>query len=102
MLVHSQVQEPQHSSGAVLIGWCTHLEFGVLCGGWAMSFFCLWSLLLTSISELLPSPPEAQNLGNFIVKYGYIYPLQDPKNLILKPDSSLYRFQVSFDLDLGC
>ncbi|KAL6034496.1 hypothetical protein STEG23_006467, partial [Scotinomys teguina] len=39
---------------------------------------------------------EAQNLGNFIVKYGYIYPLQDPKNLILKPDSSLYRFQTPY------
>lgn len=41
-------------------------------------------------------------MGNFIVKYGYIYPLQDPKNLTLKPDSSLYRFQVSLGLDLGC
>ncbi|XP_004709236.1 regulator of G-protein signaling 9 isoform X2 [Echinops telfairi] len=39
---------------------------------------------------------EAQNLGNFIVKYGYIYPLQDPKNLILKPDGSLYRFQTPY------
>ncbi|XP_074080832.1 regulator of G-protein signaling 9 isoform X3 [Macrotis lagotis] len=40
---------------------------------------------------------EAQNLGNFIIKYGYIYPLQDPKNLILKPDSnSLYRFQTPY------
>nr|XP_020856569.1 regulator of G-protein signaling 9 isoform X4 [Phascolarctos cinereus] len=40
---------------------------------------------------------EAQNLGNFIVKYGYIYPLQDPKNLILKPESnSLYRFQTPY------
>uniref|UniRef100_A0A4X2KW43 DEP domain-containing protein n=1 Tax=Vombatus ursinus TaxID=29139 RepID=A0A4X2KW43_VOMUR len=40
---------------------------------------------------------EAQNLGNFVVKYGYIYPLQDPKNLILKPDSnSLYRFQTPY------
>ena len=40
-------------------------------------------------------------MGNFIVKYGYIYPLQDPRNLTLKPDSSLYRFQESLGLDLG-
>ncbi|XP_028617122.1 regulator of G-protein signaling 9 [Grammomys surdaster] len=48
------------------------------------------------IQRLWISNLEAQNLGNFIVKYGYIYPLQDPKNLILKPDSSLYRFQTPY------
>ncbi|XP_055983902.1 regulator of G-protein signaling 9 [Sorex fumeus] len=48
------------------------------------------------VQRLWVSNLEAQNLGNFIVKYGYIYPLQDPKNLILKPDSSLYRFQTPY------
>ncbi|KAM9597746.1 regulator of G-protein signaling 9 isoform 1-T1 [Trichechus inunguis] len=48
------------------------------------------------IDRLWISNMEAQNLGNFIVKYGYIYPLQDPKNLILKPDGSLYRFQTPY------
>ncbi|XP_062072324.1 regulator of G-protein signaling 9 [Lepus europaeus] len=48
------------------------------------------------IERLWISTLEAQNLGNFIVKYGYIYPLQDPKNLILKPDGSLYRFQTPY------
>ncbi|EPY86459.1 regulator of G-protein signaling 9 isoform 1 [Camelus ferus] len=49
------------------------------------------------IQRLWISNLEAQNLGNFIVKYGYIYPLQDPKNLVLKPDSSLYRFQENYN-----
>ncbi|XP_010615123.1 regulator of G-protein signaling 9 isoform X5 [Fukomys damarensis] len=48
------------------------------------------------VQRLWISSLEAQNLGNFIVKYGYIYPLQDPKNLVLKPDSSLYRFQTPY------
>uniref|UniRef100_A0A672SSE8 Regulator of G-protein signaling 9 n=1 Tax=Sinocyclocheilus grahami TaxID=75366 RepID=A0A672SSE8_SINGR len=37
---------------------------------------------------------EARAMGTMMVAFGYIYPLQDHKRLILKPDTSLYRFQM--------
>uniref|UniRef100_A0A8C2GNY3 Regulator of G-protein signaling 9 n=1 Tax=Cyprinus carpio TaxID=7962 RepID=A0A8C2GNY3_CYPCA len=39
---------------------------------------------------------EARAMGTMMVAFGYIYPLQDHKRLMLKPDTSLYRFQVTF------
>uniref|UniRef100_A0AAY5E992 Regulator of G protein signaling 9a n=1 Tax=Electrophorus electricus TaxID=8005 RepID=A0AAY5E992_ELEEL len=39
---------------------------------------------------------EAQLMGTLMVSYGYIYPLQDYKRLIMKADTSLYRFQLLF------
>lgn len=37
---------------------------------------------------------EARSFGSMLVALGYIYPLQDHKRLVIKPDASLYRFQV--------
>ncbi|XP_029453421.1 regulator of G-protein signaling 9 isoform X2 [Rhinatrema bivittatum] len=48
------------------------------------------------IQRLQITDEEAQNFGNLMVKYGYIYPLQEPKNLVLKVDHSLYRFQTPY------
>ncbi|XP_066499070.1 regulator of G-protein signaling 9a isoform X3 [Hoplias malabaricus] len=39
---------------------------------------------------------EARAVGTMLVAYGFIYPLQDHKKLILKPDASLYRFQTPY------
>nr|DBA21850.1 TPA: hypothetical protein GDO54_012972 [Pyxicephalus adspersus] len=48
------------------------------------------------IQRLQIGDEEGQHLGNLMVKCGYIYPLQEPTNLILKPDNSLYRFQTPY------
>ncbi|NXJ34023.1 RGS9 protein, partial [Ciconia maguari] len=50
-----------------------------------------WILRRLQITE-----EEALHLGDLFVKYGYIYPLQEPKNLTLKTDGSLYRFQTPY------
>uniref|UniRef100_A0A8B9JGG2 Regulator of G protein signaling 9 n=1 Tax=Astyanax mexicanus TaxID=7994 RepID=A0A8B9JGG2_ASTMX len=38
----------------------------------------------------------ARAMGTMMVAFGYIYPLQDHKRLIIKPDASLYRFQTPY------
>ncbi|XP_036406632.1 regulator of G-protein signaling 9-like isoform X2 [Megalops cyprinoides] len=39
---------------------------------------------------------EGRAIGTMLVAYGYIYPLQDHKRLVIKPDASLYRFQTPY------
>lgn len=39
---------------------------------------------------------EALNLANQLCQHGYFFPVNDSKNLVVKDDSSLYRFQTPY------
>ncbi|KAL0272457.1 UNVERIFIED_CONTAM: hypothetical protein PYX00_005417 [Menopon gallinae] len=51
-----------------------------------------WLMERLNIEESL----EAVHIANQLCNYGYFFPVSDSKNLIVKDDSSLYRFQTPY------
>ncbi|XP_017297053.2 regulator of G-protein signaling 9a isoform X2 [Kryptolebias marmoratus] len=47
-------------------------------------------------NKMKSTPEEAQVFGTMLVAYGFIYPLQNHKKLVMCNDSSLYRFQTPY------
>ena len=52
-------------------------------------------LLVKSIKHRSFIAVEAVHLANLLCQFGYYFPVSEQKNLLVKDDSSLYRFQVS-------
>lgn len=70
---------------------------------WLVQKFCIsekgesqctpaWGWRLAKCS--LSSSSEALHLGTLLAHHGYIYPLRESRNLVLRQDETAYRFQV--------
>ncbi|XP_034395539.1 regulator of G-protein signaling 9a [Cyclopterus lumpus] len=47
-------------------------------------------------NKMKTTPEEVQAFGTMLVAYGYIYPLQNHKKLVMCNNTSLYRFQTPY------
>ncbi|KAM9779913.1 regulator of G-protein signaling 9a [Neosynchiropus ocellatus] len=48
------------------------------------------------VNKMKTPVEEAQAFGTMLVAYGYVYPLQNHKKLVLCNDASMYRFQTPY------
>ncbi|XP_033933743.1 regulator of G-protein signaling 9-like, partial [Pseudochaenichthys georgianus] len=47
-------------------------------------------------NKMKSTTEESEAFGTMLVAYGYIYPLQNHRKLVMCNDSSLYRFQTPY------
>ncbi|XP_054271543.1 regulator of G-protein signaling 7-like isoform X2 [Macrosteles quadrilineatus] len=60
------------------------------------SAFMGYDLIEWLMERLNIEESEAVHLANQLCQYGYFFPVSDSKNLVVKDDSSLYRFQTPY------
>uniref|UniRef100_A0A3Q3RK98 Regulator of G protein signaling 9a n=1 Tax=Mastacembelus armatus TaxID=205130 RepID=A0A3Q3RK98_9TELE len=53
-------------------------------------------IIMWIANKMNTTPEEAQVFGTMLVTYGYIYPLQNHRKLVMSNDTSLYRFQTPY------